>query len=158
MGFVSQDSKLFARSIRENIWYGNEGSPDDDKIWDVLEQVGLAKWVKELPAGLDTVLATERMVSGGQAQRLQIARLLCRTGVHYVLLDECMSALDPAMRAHVTIALRNFLSDKTALVITHSHDTVSDLCDYVLHIGKLQASESSSLLTTTNYLASIDHK
>ncbi|GBG32692.1 ABC transporter B family member 3 [Hondaea fermentalgiana] len=158
MGFVSQDSKLFARSIRENIWYGNEGSPDDDLIWEVLEQVGLATWVEGLRESLDTVLATERMVSGGQAQRLQIARLLCRKGVHYVLLDECMSALDPSMRAHVTIALQMFLRGKTALVITHSHDTISDLCDHVVHIGKLQAGEQQAFLSTSNYLAGIQRE
>ncbi|GBG16195.1 ABC transporter ATP-binding protein, partial [Hondaea fermentalgiana] len=77
MGFVSQDSMLFARTIRENIWYGNAGEPDDSVIWSVLENLGLGSWVHSLDDGLGTVLATERMVSGGQAQRLQIARLLC---------------------------------------------------------------------------------
>ncbi|GBG33465.1 ABC transporter B family member 6 [Hondaea fermentalgiana] len=141
------------------IYYGSvvlETPPDDSKIWAILEQVGLAKWVESRKQGLDTVLATERMVSGGQAQRLQIARLLCREGLEYVLLDECMSALDPAMRATVTLALRAFLQNKTVLVITHSHDTVADLCDEVLDLGKLQSGDSEPVVPTGEYLARLE--
>ncbi|GBG33464.1 ABC transporter, putative [Hondaea fermentalgiana] len=160
MGFVSQDSKLFARSIRDNVWYGHaaEGiaEADDAKIWSVLTGLGLASWVESLRDGLDTVLTSEQMVSGGQAQRLQIARLLCRDNVQYVLLDECMSALDPVMRTAVTRALKQFLRGKTALIITHSHDTISDLCDTVLDLGKLQADQEGAITTTRAYLAGIN--
>ncbi|GBG32693.1 ABC transporter, putative [Hondaea fermentalgiana] len=152
MGFVSQDSRLFARSVRENIWYGNAVAVDDQEIWNALGKVGLESWAKALKNGLDTILATERMVSGGQAQRLQIARLLCRQGVQFVLLDECMSALDPAMRAHVTIAIRDYIRDKTALIITHSHDTISDLCDHVLQLDKLQAGAPTFMLNASAYI------
>ncbi|GBG32690.1 ABC efflux transporter ATP-binding protein [Hondaea fermentalgiana] len=97
------------------------------------------------------------MVSGGQAQRLQIARLLCRQDVYYVLLDECMSALDPVMRATVTQALKVFLRGKTAMVITHSHDTVSDLCDKVLDLGKLAHGEDRAIQSAREYLSSLEH-
>ncbi|GBG33466.1 ABC transporter ATP-binding protein [Hondaea fermentalgiana] len=155
MGFVSQDSMLFARSIRENIWYGNAGEPDDAVLWSVLEKLGLDVWAHTMSDGLDTVLESERMVSGGQAQRLQIARLLCRQGLHYALLDECMSALDPVMRVTVTQALKVFLRGKTAMVITHSHDTVANLCDKVLDLGKLQRGDDRAVLPTKEYLASL---
>ncbi|GBG31691.1 ABC transporter, putative [Hondaea fermentalgiana] len=155
MGFVSQDSELFARSIRDNIWFGNTGVPNDEKIWSVMTALGLAVWAQGLAQGLDTVLASEKMVSGGQAQRLQIARLLCRENVHFVLLDECMSALDPLMRSAVTKELKTFLEDKTTLVVTHSHDTIADLCQSVLDIGKLQRGIANALLDTPTFLENL---
>ena len=133
MALCSQDSLLFSRSLRENIWYGNPDPCDDDKILEVLDRVGMSVWYSELSSGLDHhMTAGESQVSGGQAQRLQLARLLCKN-THYVLLDEALSALDSENRKRILKYLDTYLDGKTTLWITHNSD-VMNAVDNVINI------------------------
>ena len=131
LAFCSQDSLLFARSIRENIWFGNSLDCDDNVILDSLSKVGLSDWLSKQPKGLNTVLTTaEKQVSGGQAQRLQLARLLCKNKEYY-LLDEACSALDSGNRTRIVGHLKRHMKNATVVWITHNSEVVSSLDNVV---------------------------
>ncbi|CAB9522276.1 Cyclolysin secretion/processing ATP-binding protein CyaB [Seminavis robusta] len=131
VAYVSQDQKLFCRSIRENVSYGTpkDTLSGDDEIWEALEWASILDWVETLPNGLDEVLTGgEEDVSGGQLQRLQLAHLYCTCQhVDLVLLDEVLSALDPLKRELLIDRLDDFLGDKTAVIVTH-HTEMLRIC------------------------------
>ena len=132
IAYVSQDQKLFARTIRENVVYGNDEPVSDEDVWKALEMANIAPFVKTLPGKLDEVLDEgEGMISGGQLQRLHLAHLFC-TGKtsDLILLDECLSALDEKSRDILIDRLQEFLKGKTALVITH-HSEMLRICERV---------------------------
>lgn len=132
IAYVSQDQTLFARTIRENVSYGSTTVSDDD-VWQALEMAQIADFVRALPERLDQELTDgERMVSGGQLQRLHLAHLFCVwPGADLVLLDECLSALDEATRHIMIDTLQSFLQNKTAIVITH-HSEMLRMCQNVV--------------------------
>ncbi|GHC80840.1 ABC transporter ATP-binding protein [Nocardiopsis terrae] len=123
LGMVTQDGHLFHESIRANL---RLGSPEatDDRIWDALRRARLDTLVASLPDGLDTVVGERGYrFSGGERQRLTIARLLL-AGPEVVILDEATSALDSTSEAAVQAALAEALEGRTALVIAHRLSTV----------------------------------
>jgi len=138
IAYVSQDQKLFARTIRENIAYGASTEVSDEQIWDALKLATMDDWVKSLPNGLDHHLRNgEGEVSGGQLQRLNLAHLFCTGGdADLVILDEVLSALDPKSRELLLDRLASFLKNseggepKTGLLITHHHEMLT-VCDEV---------------------------
>ncbi len=112
-----QKSMLYAGTVAENL---RMGKPDaaDEEIWDALELAQIADFVREQPAGLDFKLeqgATN--VSGGQKQRLAIARALLKEAPIYIF-DDSFSALDFITEAKVRRALNERLAGKTRIVIT----------------------------------------
>ncbi len=122
-GFVTQESFLFNTTIRENLLFAKEGSSDDE-LWKALEAANAAAFVKALPEGLDTI-AGERggRFSGGERQRLSIARALLKNPP-LLLLDEATSALDNRTERLVQQALDSLRSDRTCFVIAHRLTTV----------------------------------
>ena len=131
IAYVSQDQKIFCRTIRENVSHSTSKFSDED-IWKALRQAELYDWVQSLPDGLDTLLEDgESMVSGGQLQRLHLAHLFC-TGkdADLVMLDEVLSAVDHANREILITRLESFLKGKTAVIITH-HSEMLRICDEV---------------------------
>jgi ABC-type multidrug transport system fused ATPase/permease subunit len=120
---VTQDGHLFHESIRANLSLGRPGATDDE-IWDALRRARLSDLVSALPDGLDTVVGERGYrFSGGERQRLTIARLLI-TGPEVVILDEATSALDSTSEAAVQAALTEALRGRTALVIAHRLSTI----------------------------------
>jgi len=161
VGVVSQDSVLFNRTIRENLEYGmnpdvvSTGTTETD-LWRVLEQVKMDDRVRQLPMGLDTMIHDSgHEFSGGQRQRLQIARLLLRSSCSIVLLDECTSALDTETAEDILQILTTFLIDKTLVMVTHDTQTLC-LADTVLNmkvggiIEDVTAKMSKSLINNEN--------
>lgn len=123
IGYVTQESFLFNASLRDNLLLGNAVADDND-IWQALEAAHAADFVRKLPQGLDT-LAGERgsRFSGGERQRLSIARALLRNPP-LLLLDEATSALDNRSERLVQHALDRLRADRTCLVIAHRLTTV----------------------------------
>ena len=107
--------------------------------------VGLSGWYSELSSGLDHQLAAgESQVSGGQDHCLQLARLFYKN-VHYVLLDEALSALDSTNRKEIIKHLDSYLTGKTVLWITHNSDVMNSL-DNVVNISEIESLTSKTLL------------
>ena len=127
---VSQTPHLFDASIKENIAYG----ADTAMPWDITRAAQAAhihEFVTQLPKGYDTNIGDKAtLLSGGQAQRVQIARALVRPSP-VLILDECTSALDPANEAAVIDTLRNIKVGRTTLMITHKVP-VMRMCDRIL--------------------------
>ena len=146
IAYVSQDQSLFARSIRENVTYGAKDPMGDDEVWSALKMANIDAFIKSLPNGLDEILTEgEKMVSGGQLQRLHLAHLFCTwTSADLVLLDECLSALDEKSRDLMITRLETFLEEKTALVITH-HSEMLRMCSEVHDLTP----ETEALQTST---------
>ncbi|WP_436888965.1 ABC transporter ATP-binding protein [Nocardiopsis dassonvillei] len=123
LGMVTQDGHLFHESIRANLTL-NRPDATDEEIWDALRRARLEELVASLPDGLDTVVGERGYrFSGGERQRLTIARLLLGDP-EVVILDEATSALDSTSEAAVQAALAEALEGRTALVIAHRLATV----------------------------------
>ena len=123
MAFVPQEGVLFASSARDNLRYG-EWDASEEAIWEAAEAANAAKFLRELPQGLDTFLGEGgARLSGGQRQRVAIARALLRDAP-ILLLDEATSALDAESEMLVQQALDRLMESRTTLVIAHRLATV----------------------------------
>ncbi len=123
IGIVSQDVFLFGGTLRENIAYGRLNA-DETAILDAAKKAQLAKMIKELPAGLDTIVGERGVsLSGGQKQRVAIARIFLKNPP-ILILDEATSALDTHTERQIQLALDSLSVDRTTLVIAHRLDTV----------------------------------
>lgn len=117
VAFVMQQNCLFPLSVRDNITCGHEIS--EDRLWEACEHASLAEWIRSLPNGLDTNVGERgNQVSGGQAQRIQIARAICKNA-SIILLDEPTSALDKGTGESVLYALNRLTEGKTVVHVTH---------------------------------------
>jgi ATP-binding cassette subfamily C protein len=123
VGVVTQDGHLFHDTIRANLRYARLEATDE-AIWTALRQARLDGLVASLPDGLDTVVGERGYrFSGGERQRLTIARVLLRDPA-IVVLDEATSHLDSSSEAAVQEALGAALVGRTALVIAHRLSTI----------------------------------
>ena len=117
VGVVLQHPVLFNDSVRANLTLGREA--DDATLWQALEIAQLKDYIAELPHGLDTVVGRQGVrMSGGQRQRLAIARMIVAKP-KIVILDEATSALDSDTERHLHQALGAFLAGRTTLIIAH---------------------------------------
>ena len=133
---VSQHPALFDMSVAHNIAYGR---PEGCVLSDVVaaaRQAHIHAFVETLPAGYDTSLGDNAsLISGGQAQRLQIARALVGSPARELLiLDECTSALDPANQKAVMDTLLEVKEGRTTLIVTHKL-AVMERCDRIVVIA-----------------------
>ncbi|MCU1691051.1 MAG: transporter related [Frankiales bacterium] len=123
VGVVTQDAHMFHDTIRANLVYA---APDatDDELWAALDAAQVGHLVRTLPDGLDTLVGDRGYrLSGGEKQRMAIARLLLKApGV--VVLDEATAHLDSESEAAVQRALETALVGRTSLVIAHRLSTV----------------------------------
>jgi ATP-binding cassette subfamily C protein len=118
LALVPQESIFFHDTIRQNLSIFAPKANDQD-IWSALEQAAAAEFVRERPLGLDTVLGDDALrVSGGQRQRLALARALLRRP-QLLILDEPTSALDPETESAVMQSLLRLRGRVTVLVVTH---------------------------------------
>ena len=130
VGVVTQDGHLFHDSVRDNLRYAAPDASDAD-LWDALRKVSLDGLIASLPDGLSTVVGERGYrFSGGERQRLTIARLLLAKP-RVVILDEATASLDSTSEAAVQEALGAALEGRTALVIAHRLSTIRD-ADLVL--------------------------
>lgn len=114
---VLQHPAMFNETVRSNITLGI--NIDEQKIWQALDIAQLKSVIKALPLQLDTLIGHDGIrLSGGQLQRLAIARMLL-SEPKVVILDEATSALDAHTEQNLHTALKNYLQDKTTLIIAH---------------------------------------
>ena len=131
-GVVFQDFRLFSFPVRENVATGYER--DDGRLWKALYQAGAQEFVKNMPEGLETLLYKDTgegvEISGGEAQKLAIARALYKDGA-LVVLDEPTAALDPLAEAEVYARFDEMTEGKTSIYISHRMSSCR-FCDDIM--------------------------
>jgi ATP-binding cassette, subfamily B, multidrug efflux pump len=125
VGYVPQKPYLFSGTIASNLRYGNPDATDE-QLWRALEVAQAKDFVEQMPDGLDSPIAQGGSnVSGGQRQRLAIARTLVLRPEIY-LFDDSFSALDYATDARLRWALRTEVSDATVVIVAQRVSTIRD--------------------------------
>lgn len=150
MGFVPQKAVLFSGTIRDNMQYGKPGATDE-MIWKALEIAQAKDFVSEMEDGLDShVEQGGGNFSGGQRQRLAIARALVKTADIYVF-DDSFSALDFKTDANLRQALKTNMKESITVLVAQRVSTVMD-ADMILVLdeGKLVGKGTHEELLATN--------
>jgi len=125
VGVVTQDAHMFHDTIRANLLYARPDATDDE-LHAALRDAQVLKLVEDLPDGLDTVVGDRGYrLSGGEKQRMAIARLLLKAP-DVVVLDEATAHLDSESEAAVQLALATALQGRTSLVIAHRLSTIRE--------------------------------
>ena len=148
IGFVTQDTQLYAGSIKDNLLFVNPAATDAD-IEDALRKASATELIAKASHGLDTVLGESGMkLSGGEKQRLSIARALLRQP-QLLIFDEATSALDSLTEEDITETIREISHSRQQMTILIAHrlstimhaDTI-----YVLEKGKISETGSHAEL------------
>lgn len=125
IGLIPQKPFLFSGTIGSNLRYGKADATDEE-LWDALEIAQGADFVRKMPEGLETVVAQGgTTVSGGQRQRLAIARALVRRPSIY-LFDDSFSALDLTTDSKLRAALKPVMKDACMIVVAQRVSTIVD--------------------------------
>jgi ATP-binding cassette subfamily B protein len=125
VGIVPQDTVLFNGTIGENIGYGRIGASEEE-ILEAAERARLGELLKELPDGLETMVGERGLkLSGGEKQRVAIARILLRNPP-IVIFDEATSSLDTDTERAIMESLSELAEGRTTLMIAHRLATVAD--------------------------------
>ena len=120
IGFVTQDSQLFSGTIRENLLFVRPGATDEECL-DVLRKAAAHSLLARADKGLDTVIGEGGVkVSGGEKQRLSIARALLRNP-HLLVFDEATSSLDSLTEEEISRTMRDVASDRAVMTILIAH-------------------------------------
>jgi len=136
---VSQHPNLFDATIAENIRYGNPAVSEVD-IRRAAKAAHAHEFIMALPHGYDTLVGENAsLISGGQAQRLQIARALARPS-RILILDECTSALDPENQAAVLDAIGEAKVGRTTVMVTHKLQVMM-MCDRIVVVSDGEVKE-----------------
>ncbi len=138
VSYVFQDSRLLKMSILENIRIGRPDASDEEVI-KALKDAQCMDIIEKLPDGVNTMIGSKgTYVSGGEAQRLSIARAFLKNAP-ILILDEATAFADPDNEEKVQEAFANLSKDKTVIMIAHRLSTVTDADRiYVLKDGKIK--------------------
>jgi ATP-binding cassette subfamily B protein len=142
IGFVTQDAQLFSGTIRENLKFVRPDATDEECL-DVLHKAAAHSLLARADKGLDTVIGEGGVkVSGGEKQRLSIARALLRKP-HLLVFDEATSSLDSLTEEEISRTMREVASDRAVMTILIAHrlSTVMHAdCIHVLERGRITES------------------
>ncbi|GCE03998.1 ABC transporter ATP-binding protein [Dictyobacter aurantiacus] len=126
VGMVTQEVQLFPASLRDNLTLFSPDS-DDERIVQVLDELGLEDWYAALPRGLDTIIGSdstsEAGFSAGEAQLLAFARVFLQNP-SVVILDEASSRLDVVTEQLIERAVARLLQGRTGIIIAHRLATI----------------------------------
>jgi len=139
LGFVTQETQLFSGTIRDNMKFVKPDATDEE-IWSALEKAAAATMVRDSGKGLDTVLGEGgKKLSGGEKQRLSIARALLRQP-RILIFDEATSSLDSLTEEKITETLKEIsaLNQQITILIAHRLSTIMHVDTiYVLEKGRI---------------------
>jgi ATP-binding cassette, subfamily B, bacterial len=137
IGVVTQDSHMFHESIRENLRYAKSDATEEELLV-ACDAAQIGNFIRSLPNGFDTVVGERgHRLSGGEKQRLAIARLLLKAP-KIVILDEATAHLDSENEALVQKAFETALQGRTSVVIAHRLSTIQNADQIlVLENGKI---------------------
>jgi ATP-binding cassette subfamily B protein len=139
VGVVTQDSHMYHDTVRANLLYAKTDATEEE-IWQACREAQISDMLQALPDGLDTVVGDRgHRLSGGEKQRLAIARLLLKAP-DVVVLDEATAHLDSENESLVQLALSSALQGRTSIVVAHRLSTVR-AADQILVIDEGQIVE-----------------
>ena len=151
VSFVLQDPQLLDISVRENIALGRPDAKDE-AIWAAATAARIDDYVRSLPRGLDSVIGEDAHPSGGQAQRIAIARALL-VDAPILVLDEATAFTDPEAEAEIQSALTRLVQGKTVLVIAHRSASIIGVDQIaILEAGRLIARGTPEELADHPYM------
>ena len=137
IAYVPQKVELFKGTIRSNLTLGMEGTVSDQELWKALEIAQAKDFVSDKEGQLDAeVQAGGRNFSGGQKQRLSIARAVLRRAP-FLILDDAMSALDTITESNLLKAVQDNLPD-TSLILISQRTSILKIADQILLVEKGQ--------------------
>ena len=152
LGFVTQDTQLFSGSIRANMQFVKPEATDDE-ILSALRRASSMKLVNESPKGLDTLLGEGgKMVSGGEKQRLAIARALVRNP-RVLIFDEATSALDSLTEDEITCTLREISAGKKQIILMIAHRLST-----IMHADRIYVLEKGKITEVGNHETLLENK
>ena len=157
IAYVPQEPFIFSTTIKENLLIGNP-SASLKEMDDAMVVAGLDEFINSLPLKYDSFVGEKGVrLSGGQKQRLAIARALLKNA-QILLLDEATSALDSINENKILHSLKEFISDKTLIVIAHRITTIKDYNRIVVvEDGRVSADgDYNELLQSSNYFIKVN--
>lgn len=153
IGYIGQDNFLFNKSIRENILYGNENI-SDEKLTEICKKVNIYEFILTLKDGFNTIVGERGVkLSGGEKQRIAIARALIKNP-QIIILDEATSHLDSNNENIIQQSIKALSKTTTLVIIAHRLSTIKDVDKiYVLKDNKIseQGSHKELLENKSEY-------
>jgi ABC-type transport system involved in Fe-S cluster assembly fused permease/ATPase subunit len=152
IGVVPQEPVLFNNTLKYNIAYG-KGNASLEEIWQAIENAGLKAFVDNLPDGLETLVGERGLkISGGEKQRIAIARMLLKKPEIYIF-DEATSALDVETELKIQKKIEQISQNKTTIIISHRLATVRHANQIiVLENGKvIERGSHDTLIASKGY-------
>lgn len=150
IGLVPQETFLFSDTLTNNILYGLKGENNElvDRVADI---AGLKKDIEGFPKGFDTILGERGItLSGGQKQRAALARALA-IDPKILILDDSFSAVDTHTEEQILNKLKQFMKNRTSIIISHRISTVKDADQiFVLDKGKIAEQGTHQKLVELN--------
>jgi len=156
IAWVPQHPFLFNASIRENLLLARNNA-DDAALRDALAHAGLDELLKNMPEGLDTIIGEQgARLSGGEAQRLALARAFLRNAPVLVL-DEPTSNTDPLLEKSLRTAMHRLMEGRTVIIIAHRQETIRNADSIiVLRNGTIaQSGTHAELIAAGGYYSSV---
>ncbi len=152
IGFVTQDTNLFSGTIRENLVFVNPAATETE-LHEVLEKASCTNLVKRAEKGLDTMIGEGGLkLSGGEKQRLSIARALLRKP-HLLIFDEATSALDSLTEEEITETIREISSRKGQITILIAHRLST-----IMHADRIYVLEQGYVEETGTHESLLEQK
>lgn len=152
IGFVTQDTQLFSGTIRENLIFVNPEASDEE-VKDVLNKASCTNLLARAEKGLDTMIGEGGLkLSGGEKQRLSIARALLRKP-KLLLFDEATSALDSLTEEEITDTIREISGDGKQITILIAHRLST-----IMHADRIYVLEKGDVVETGNHEKLLDEK
>jgi ATP-binding cassette subfamily B protein len=152
IGFVTQDTQLFAGTIKENLLFVNPNATEDD-LNDALEKASCNKLLSRAENGIDTMIGEGGLkLSGGEKQRISIARALLRHP-HLLIFDEATSALDSITEEEITNTIRRISAEKEQITVMIAHRLST-----IMHADKIYVLEKGQVVETGSHAQLVAEK
>jgi ATP-binding cassette subfamily B protein len=152
IGFVTQDTQLFSGTIKENLLFVNTSATDED-LMDVLKKASCLNLLSRAEKGLDTMIGEGGLkLSGGEKQRLSIARALLRKP-RLLIFDEATSSLDSLTEEEITNTIKDVSSQRNQVTILIAHRLST-----IMHADRIYVLEKGDIVETGSHESLIEEK